>query len=182
MNKVIAFILLLSFSCISAAKPAPIEWKELIEYSDVIAFVELKSIHRVDLANGFSEVQISQLFKGDPDSEALKVHWELSTVSIPITDILSDYVLFLRRKDDGSYEPSVSSKSVWRFETVNFRDKGQNYTDLERSLSMIESIPEDLYLLVQSDGCNNYISPFEVKRIRLENLRKYFNDKRHLNL
>lgn len=182
MNKVIAFIVLLSFPCISVAKVASIEWKELIEYSDVIAFVEVKSIHRVDLANGFTEVQIAKLLKGAPNSEILKVHWELSTISIPITDILSDYVLFLRLRDDGSYEPSVSSKSVWRFETVNFRDKGQNYIDLELGLSMIESIPEDLYSLVQSAGCNNYVSPFEVKRIRLENLVKYFNDKRHLNL
>ena len=127
-------------------------------------------------------VSAKRFSKGAPDSEIIKVHWELSTVSIPITDILSDYVLFLRPRDDGSYEPSVSSKSVWRLETVNFRDKGQNYIDMDLRLSMIESIPEDLYSLVQPDGCNNYVGSFEVKRIRLENLVKYFNDKRHLNL
>lgn len=182
MNKVIAFILLLSIPYISIAKPAPIEWKELIEYSDVIVFVEVKSIYRIDLANGFTEVQIAQLLKGTPDSNILKVHWELSTVSIPITDILSDYVLFLRLRDDGSYEPSVSSKSVWRLETVNFRDKSRNYIDLKLSLNMIESLPEELYSLVQAQSCNNYTGAYEVKRVRLENILHYFKEKKHLSL
>ena len=182
MNKIIALVLMLLVPSSSVAKPAPIEWKELIEYSDVIAFVEVKSIHRVDLANGFTEVQIVELLKGVSNSEILKVHWELSTVSIPITEILSDYVLFLRRRDDGSYEPSVSSKSVWRLETVNFRDKSRNYIDLELSLSMIESLPHELYSLVQPQSCNNYTSAYEVKRVRLENILHYFKEKRHLSL
>ncbi len=182
MNKFIALILLLLVPCNSVAKPAPIEWKELIEYSDVIAFVEVKSIHRVDLANGFTEVQIVELLKGASDSEILKVHWELSTVSIPITEILSDYVLFLRRRDDGSYEPSVLSKSVWRLETVNFRDKSRNYIDLELSLNMIESLPDELYSVVQPQRYNNYASTYEVKRVQLKDILHYFKEKRHLSL
>ena len=78
MNKIIALVLMLLVPSSSVAKPAPIEWKKLIEYSDVIAFVEVKSIHRVDLANGFTEVQIVELLKGVLNSEILKVHWELS--------------------------------------------------------------------------------------------------------
>lgn len=112
----------------------------------------------------------------------LKVHWELNTASIPITEILSDYVLFLRRRGDGSYEPSVLSKSVWRFKTVNFREKSRNYIDLELSLSMIESLPHELYTLVQPKGCNNSQSAYDVKRILLENLLNYFKEKRHLSL
>lgn len=182
MNKVIAFILTILFPWSSVAKPAPIEWKELVEHSDVIAFVEVKSIHRVDLSNGFSEVQIIELLKGVSDSEILKVHWELSTASVPITEILNDYVLFLRRKDDGSYKPSVSSKSVWRLETVNPRDKSRNYIDLELGLNMIESLPDELYSLVQTKSCNNYTNAYKVKRVRLENILHYFKEKRHLSL
>lgn len=127
-------------------------------------------------------MQIAQLLKGAPDSDKLKVHWELNTVSTPIIEILSDYVLFLRRRDDGSYEPSVLSKSVWRLETVNFRNKSRNYIDLELSLNMIESLPEELYSLVQAQSCNNYTSTYEVKRVRLENILHYFEKKRHLSL
>lgn len=64
MNKVIALILLLLAPCSSVAKVASIEWEELVEYSDIIAFVEVKSVHRVDLANGFTEVKIVDLLKG----------------------------------------------------------------------------------------------------------------------
>lgn len=182
MNKVIALILLLLAPCSSVAKVASIEWEELVEYSDIIAFVEVKSVHRVDLANGFTEVKIVDLLKGASSSEMLKVHWELNTASIPITEILSDYVLFLRRRGDGSYEPSVLSKSVWRFTTVNFREKSRNYIDLELSLSMIESLPHELYTLVQPKGCNNSQSAYDVKRILLENILNYFKEKRHLSL
>lgn len=106
MKLLTVFLFLLAVSFNIFAKPSGVEWKELIEYSEVIALVELKSVQRLEQSNGYTEVNIVQLLKGKTDSEKIGIHWKLTTDSIPISEIFNDYIVFLRLRNDGSYEPS----------------------------------------------------------------------------
>jgi hypothetical protein len=182
MKLLTVFLFLLAFSSNIFAKPSGVEWKELIEYSEVIALVELKSVQRLEQSNGYTEVNIVQLLKGKTDSEKIGIHWKLTTDSIPISEIFNDYIVFLRLRNDGSYEPSFIAQSVWRLENVSYKDKNRNYVDLELILSTIRSVPQEIYSLVEVQSCNSYNGPREVKRVRLADIANYFKEKRYLSL
>lgn len=182
MKLLTVFLFVLASSFNLFAKPRAVEWKELIEYSEVIALVEPKSVQRLEQSNGYTEVKIVQLLKGKTDSENIGIHWKLTTDSIPISEIFNDYIVFLRLRNDGSYEPSFIAQSVWRLENVNYKDKNRNYVDLELDLSSIQSVPQEIYSLVDVQSCNSYRGLRQVKRVRLEDIVNYFNEKRYLSL
>lgn len=176
------FLLLLLSTQAHATKFAKSQWEDLVQKSELIAYVEPTNVNRIDRSKGFTTARIVKTLKGEPNAQQIQIHWFLAVAITPPISILDRYILFLNKQPDGTYKAASIGNSTWRITTVNTRDDSHNYIDMEGSgLGAIEALPEEIYTLKQKQSRNTFSGPREVKRVSLKQLLTYFEDKKHLS-
>ncbi|TKB45971.1 hypothetical protein [Thalassotalea mangrovi] len=170
----VSFCLMISWPSMGSGH-APVDWKELVNNSELIAIISLDSISKTP--DGLlSTVTVIKPLKGNTASEHISILWKPSTASLTLNDFFKDYVVFINKRDDGTYSPSIISKSFWVIES----DK--RYVDLELNLSFIENIPNQLYEMRFEPGRHAYVDGYEIRRVFIDSLISYFEDQEHLKL
>ncbi|MBB1302229.1 hypothetical protein H5183_12840 [Pseudoalteromonas sp. SR44-8] len=169
---ILSFIIIFSFPV--NAKIADISWNEFIEQTELVAFVSIQEMKRIDETYGVTKVKVLKVINGTDNHKEIDVDWSIGRISQPLFDIYHNYVVFLKKKDNGKYEASIIGRSFWKVEKDYSTQ--EYFVDLDMDIHMrnLINIPEYIYSLREVSPNNQHGKPYNVRRVYLKKLTEYF--------
>lgn len=165
--------LIIIFSFPVNAKIADISWHDFIEHTELIAVVSIQEMKRIDEANGVTKVKILNILRGSNNNKAIDIDWSIGRISQPLFDIYHDYIVFLKKKDNGKYEASIIGRSFWKLEKDYSTQ--EYFVDLDTDIHMryLKNIPEYIYDVREIAPKNQYSEPYNGCKVYLNKLTEY---------
>lgn len=168
----LSFIIILSFPI--NAKIADISWNEFIEHTELIAVVSIQEMKRIDETNGVTKVKVLKVISGTDNNKAIDIDWSIGRISQPLFDIYHDYIVFLKKKDNGKYEASIIGRSFWKLEKDYSTQ--EYFVDLDMDIHMryLINIPKYIYEFRKVIPNNRHGKPYNARKVYLTKLTEYF--------
>jgi hypothetical protein len=126
----ITFLLSSAFPSIGEAKLKPTTLDALIAESELILEASPRRIERMGMCAGEATLKVMRVIHGTYDRPEVQIKWSEEIHDQPIANLEQDWLLFLKKNDQGGYSGTHYGRSYWPF---LWRVTDLNRADLDSS-------------------------------------------------
>ena len=127
MSRLLLLVVLCGLSTSALARLAPADLRSLFRDSELIVVVAPAHLKRDtpgtrQMRAGSAVLHVVEVVRGTYAEPTLELRWSNEVHDQPISDLLSRYLLFLKRSKDGKWAPTRYGRSYYRMQHMRGLD------------------------------------------------------------